>query len=73
MMNLKWLNWVLMGLLLVKDWYYNLKNKNEIYLFRLWIDTMMVDIYERYIEFQGLGDWMRGDCKVFGTAKGLNE
>ena len=33
----------------------------------------MVDIYERYIEFQRLGDWMRGDCKVFGTAKGLNE
>jgi len=41
----------LMGLLLVEDRYYNLKNKNEIYLFRISIYTMMVDSYERYIEF----------------------
>jgi len=34
---------------------------------------MIVDSYERYIEFQRLWDWMRGDCKVFGTAKVLNE
>ena len=40
-----------MGLLLVEDRYYNLKNKNEIYLFRISIYTMMVDSYERYIEF----------------------
>jgi len=66
-------DWVLMGLLLVEDRYYNLKNKNEIYLFRISIYTMMVDSYERYIEFEKLWDWMRGDCKVFDTTEVLNE
>ena len=67
------MNWVLVRLLLFKDRYYNLKNKNEIYLFRLWIDTIMVDIYERYSEFHQLWDGIRADIKVFGTAKILNE
>jgi len=43
-----------MGLLLFKNIYYNEKNKNEIDLVIIWIDTMIVDSYERYVELGGL-------------------
>ena len=65
------MDWVLMGLLLVEDTYYNLKNKNEIDLVIIGIDRMMVDSYERYVELGGLWDWLRGDCRCVWYSRGF--
>ena len=50
MMNFKELDWELMRLLLFKKRYYNYNNMNKIDLYITWIDAMIVDNDERYIE-----------------------